>query len=482
MIRQRSVLISVPLVLLGLLALLVAPRSERVGLHAQGTYRLALPLAARNHVFPDGRLSRFGLGVNPSDLSLYAVNSLRVGWYWDWRAAAHPSRPGGISYVQTIWINDAGDGSLLYTPSEASLPSIVAANPGSIWLIGNEPDCYAQAPLLPEAYARAYHELYTLLKSLDATAQVAAGQIVQPTPLRLKYLDSVLAAYRRAYGTDLPADLWAIHAYILNEQPGEPGAGVPPAAANLEEAVNIPWGENYRTAEVGTFKGFVRTFRTWMRDNGYRNVPLLITEFGVLIPDDMLARGGQAVGSAEGQRMILSFMDESVGFVQDATDSDTGLPHDNNRLVQGWAWYSLSDWSFGGPLFYDDTYAITDYGWRYAALAAQATSRPNLRTLSVTLTPTGGTSAVLSARVTNNGTATPVQPVLVRFYAGSPTSKGSQIGTDQWIGPMHGMATLHTASVIVPDTSAIATGAYVVVDPMNAVAESDEGDNVLVLP
>ncbi len=93
----------------------------------------------------------------------------------------------------------------------------VLANPGATWLIGNEPDSPVQDNLLPELYARAYHHLYTLIKSYDATARIGAGGIVQPTPLRFQYLDRVLAAYRAYYHQTLPADLWNIHSYILRE-------------------------------------------------------------------------------------------------------------------------------------------------------------------------------------------------------------------------------------------------------------------------
>jgi len=80
----------------------------------------------------------------------------------------------------------------------------------------------------PDLYARAYHELYALLKSADPTAQVAVGGIVQATPLRLKYLDMIRQTYRQLYGAELPADLWNIHTFVLREEADSWGADLPP--------------------------------------------------------------------------------------------------------------------------------------------------------------------------------------------------------------------------------------------------------------
>ncbi len=80
-----------------------------------------------------------------------------------------------------------------YQVNPDRLGPVVEANPGVIWLIGNEPDCIWQDNVRPEEYARIYHDLYAFIKSRDASSQVAAGGIVQPTPLRLEYLNRVSA-------------------------------------------------------------------------------------------------------------------------------------------------------------------------------------------------------------------------------------------------------------------------------------------------
>lgn len=63
----------------------------------------------------------------------------------------------------------------------------------------------------PHIYAAAYHALYYLIKQADPTARVIAGTIVQPTPLRLRYLDMVL--------DQLPSDIRRGHARRWLEHP-----------------------------------------------------------------------------------------------------------------------------------------------------------------------------------------------------------------------------------------------------------------------
>ncbi len=170
-----------------------------------------------------------------------------------------------------------------YTSVPPWLGSIVDNHPGAIWLIGNEPDRkFWQDERLPEQYAHDYHDLYEFIKGRDPTAQIAAGNIVQPTPIRLAYLDRVLAEYQQAYGQSMPVDVWAIHNMILNERPDQWGAEIPPGmelSATLALTVPIQGNDN-----VFTFTQQIWAFRQWMADRGYQGYPLIISEYGVLMP------------------------------------------------------------------------------------------------------------------------------------------------------------------------------------------------------
>ena len=109
---------------------------------------------------------------------------------------------------------------------------------------------------------------------------------MQPSPLRLEYLDKVLNHYQARYGGKLPTDLWNIHLYALPERAGQSGAGVPPDASS-------PVGWTYtwsQTVDIGILAQNLRAMRQWMADRSERDKPLIITEFGQLIPDDVPIR------------------------------------------------------------------------------------------------------------------------------------------------------------------------------------------------
>jgi len=170
------------------------------------------------------------LGVGSSDnVAAYPVETLNLGWYVNWQTALHPPHPNGAEYVQTVRLHQTGPASYSITPSISELQERAATNPGSVWLVGNEPDRRTwQDDLEPDLYAQAYHEVYTALKTADPTAKVAVGGIVQITPLRLKYLQMTLQAYEQQFGQPLPADLWNIHTFILREEADSWGADLPP--------------------------------------------------------------------------------------------------------------------------------------------------------------------------------------------------------------------------------------------------------------
>ncbi len=159
----------------------------------------------------------------------YDIASIGVGSYLDWGAASNPILPAGVEYIRVLRLRDD-----LYPQTLANLPTWVEAHPGSIWELGNEPDTTYehQDALLPEVFADRYYELATIIRNLDPVARIAFGSVVQPTPIRLRYLDRawdqlVEDAESPAAASSL-IDIWAIHSFILNEQVGFWGTGIPP--------------------------------------------------------------------------------------------------------------------------------------------------------------------------------------------------------------------------------------------------------------
>ena len=178
------------------------------------------------------------------------------------------------------------------SPTGTALLSAIARQPGAIWLIGNEPDCNAMDNMRSEWYARAYHDVYYFIKAADPTAKIAAGNIVQPTRQRFMYLNNVLATYQAEYGEPLPTDLWSIHSYILCEKcypyniSSEPFAWgacwVPDWPSRTASEPYATFYSVYDHWNMDIFTSRIETFRQWMYDNGYRNHPLIIPEYGIL--------------------------------------------------------------------------------------------------------------------------------------------------------------------------------------------------------
>ncbi len=429
---------------------------------------------------------RFGAGQSVNPVTAYNLAPLNLGWYANWRAEATPSRPGGMEYVQVIRVSDGArygerehPGPVTYSPSGEALRTIVEANPGSLWLVGNEPDCIWQDNVLPENYAVAYHEAYEAIKAADPTAKVSVGGIVQPTPLRLEYLDAVLDAYVSRYDRPLPTDAWNIHTYILNEERNGWGAEIPPGSA-ADEGEVYELGE---TDDLGIFRERIVDFRRWMYGRGYRNAPLLITEYGTLLPyygldPEWYYRDSE--GNPFDEDRARDFMYSTFDFLLTEDDIGLGYPADENRLVQRWIWYSLDDVDYGGPLFDPYTYDATALGVSLADYTRAIAPGVDLVAVEVgqvgpaPLSPTEVVTVTLRARISNAGNVALTEPVTVRFL----DEEGRRIGDDVVVTEaLAGCATTRSVTVTWQN---VAPGAHVVravVDPEGAVSETDATNN-----
>ena len=305
---------------------------------------------------------RFGVGLQPKwgAVTDYDIALLHVGWYSDWGTSLNPPQPNGIDYVQLVWVHEGA-----FSPTLEQLGPMVDANLGFLWLVGNEPECIWQGDSTPEQYAEVYHQLYGFIKGRDPTAQIAVGGVVEPTPLRLEWLDRVRSHYQSQYGVPMPVDVWNIHIQILQEKAGSYGCEIP---RGLEATQGRQYGIG-DNANIDIFKQLVAEFRTWMRDRGERDKPLIISEFGVLYPPEY----GYTMEQV-GDYMIACF-----DYLLTAKDGDLGYPADENRLVQRWLWYSLNEepynWNtgdgFNGALFDYQTSSfpgvLTPVGVRFKA-------------------------------------------------------------------------------------------------------------------
>jgi hypothetical protein len=307
--------------------------------------------------------TRFGINVareEGKEITDYAVEQIHTGWYLDYTWREQPFRPNGMVYLPMLrrWHTDAA--------WQAKLAAAVTATPGATWILGNEPDNREQDNRTPDDYARFYHTAYTFIKTHDPTSHIAIAAITQPTPLRLRYLDFVLRAYQRRFGTKLPVDLWTVHGYIFPET-GPWGIGVPPGMAAFAKE-----GKSYTAADhdnLAIFSTQLRAFRRWMATRGYGDKALILSEFGILLPPDY----------GYTNKKVVNFMHQSFAWLQSATDTAIGYAADGDQLVQKWAWFSLNYYTYdpttgighNGNLFEHSTGQLTPIGRAFAAYTSK---------------------------------------------------------------------------------------------------------------
>ncbi|MCB0064873.1 MAG: hypothetical protein KDE19_22265 [Caldilineaceae bacterium] len=357
-------------------------------------------------------------GVSIDD---YDVTELYAGWYHDYNQQMAPAHPVGMLYHQMLRTHI--DTSRL----DALIGDLVDANPGAVWVLGNEPDRPGQDGMIPEDYAAFYHDTYTFLKARDPTSRVAIGAIVQATPLRLRYLDMVLAAYEEQYGVPLPTDMWTLHGFNLPENCGW-GADIPPGMEEFR-AEGVPCFTRYSEhGNLETFKARIRAFRGWMLDNGYRDYPLNLSEYGILLPPP----------HGFTYPVVSKYMLASFDFLLNTTDSASGYPADSNRLVQQFAWFSLNYYAYGEPisglngnLYNHDSRQIQPLGQDFAAYAEKRVlSTIDLQVTALDAVPQAnpGLPMTLQGTFINRGGIAATN-VAMRFWDGNPTDGGQLLGT-----------------------------------------------------
>lgn len=306
---------------------------------------------------------RFGFGTSKNPVEEYDVSLLHAGWYVNFGFRADPPSLEGLEYAPTIRLCDPATNSPYYycendyVPGREAIETYAAAHPGTLWIIGNEPDAPIQDCITPPRYAMLYHELYGIIKGADPSARVAIAGVVQATPLRLRYLDMILQEYQDRYGEMIPVDVWNVHGFILQEDRHSWGCQIPCGIEDVDTGTLYGIDDH---DNMTIFKQQIVAFRQWMKEHGERNKPLIVTEYGILFP--------LYLGYNEAR--VESFMLATFDYFVTASDRSYGYPSDCGRLVQGWCWYSLDDSSFEGHdsyshLFDPDTKQITQLGTAY---------------------------------------------------------------------------------------------------------------------
>jgi hypothetical protein len=253
--------------------------------------------------------------------------------------------------------------------SAASAAANATAHPGSYWQVGNEPDTQycntdgsCQDNVTAEQYADRYYAIATAIRAADPSAKIGFGSIVQPTPIRLYYLNLAWERLKVRAGSAAAAtaliDFWSIHNFVLNEVAGQWGTGLP---KGYQPSWGVPVNvTNFAdTHNSNIFSNRVRAMRQWMKDRGQQNKPLWITEYGSLFPPETTSNLVTI-----SQQKTADFMVATFNFMLTTRDANIGMPADGNRLVQRWFWYSLNENRdvYGGTLFDPVTGAATPVG------------------------------------------------------------------------------------------------------------------------
>ncbi|WP_374689787.1 CARDB domain-containing protein [Promineifilum sp.] len=473
---------------------------------------------------------------------------LGAGWFANFNHY-EPAEPHA-EFVSTIRLRQLFDSQGARLPGYRVLPPLtesyeengitfrglgpyVRSRPGAIWLVGNEIeiDNTRQDNIMPDIYARAYHEVYHYIKGIDPTARVAIGSVTMGTPGRLQYLDIVWDTYRARYGVDMPVDVWNVHIYILPERTmslephyadGKIALGTDPNLAyfstndpNLcpsphqpDLAANDPRPDVYCKAEHDSdriFREQVYNLRRWMKEHGQQDKPLIISEYGSLFAYE----GGQADGTCERRQdefgrcmypeRVATFLRETAHFMENTQDPELGYPQDGFRLVQRWLWYSLHTPELIGDssnLLSDDyaTHlpgspdALTLVGQAFreeawANAVSNLTAEGDTAVILMADEADGRADALITASFRNSETLSVVEPFVITFYADAAltTPIGSAVVKPAVTGSVAGCSwgqNARTVSVTWPDLSPGTYRYWAKVDSGGEINESDESDNV----
>jgi len=322
---------------------------------------LSLALLAAGRAAP-AEEARFGVSALHGES--VPLERSGAGWYLNWTARPAP----GVALEFVPMACAYPDREPVTAQALAELAGEVAAHRerypgGTLWLIGDEIGYRPQHDgRPPERYARDFHDCRAALRSVDPSFRIATGPVILSqsaavvseyagAPGGLAYLDAVLAAYRRLYGDELPADFVAATAHVAS------GDGT----------------------DLDAFRAQIVGLRRFLAERGLRSRRVVITEFGA------------AIGRpAEPQR--LGFLAGSTEFLANARDAAIGCPEDDGRLVQRFAWFT----AHAAPLLetfrllgrgalavhlaqtslFDRAGELTPLGRAYAAAVARSAASP----------------------------------------------------------------------------------------------------------
>jgi hypothetical protein len=154
----------------------------------------------------------------------------------------------------------------------------------------------------------------------------------------------------------MPVDVWNVHNFILREERDSWGVDIPPGMTEQTGVLR----EIADHDDLAIFRQQIVDFRRWMKEQGHQDKPLIVSEYGILMPADY---GFPA-------QQVEQFMLATFETFRTATDPALGYPFDGYRLVQRWCWFSLGDLRYPtGNLVELDSGQLTPLGVAFGEYA-----------------------------------------------------------------------------------------------------------------
>jgi hypothetical protein len=451
---------------------------------------------------------------------LNALSMVGAGWYVDFWSDP-PTTTVAAQFTPIVYIKQNKNGCT-YLPGYYTYPALtedqlgakVLAQPGVLWLIGNEPDrgpdpgkCQSnQDDTHAEVYAQAYHDVRQFILAHDPTARTANAGLVEFTPGRQQYLDMVWQAYQRLFGVQWPVDVWNMHLYVL---PEATTTGAPNGVANIalgtdpSLAIRESGGNPALCGTAGVycfaqhdsmaaFQAQVRGMRTWMQAHGQQQKPLILSEYSQILPyltnpNDPNSCFKDENGNCFTSQRVTNFANATADYFETEASPTLGYATDGGRLVQQALWFAMN-YPAAGVVSNLVTpsgsgVTLTQVGQAWVTHNQGEGVLMNLLPTSTfgaggfVHTPGGTVTATLAVDILNNGNTTVNTPFTVRF---SSDAAGLQPIASVQVSALTGCAT-KTIRVYAP-WSGLSAGTHpywVTVDSGASVSETNEADNVI---